>query len=421
MNKKHRQDSPGLCYIFRYFKLNKMKKFTKGLGLFSNRSIVFLCLALFSVAGTGYAQSWLTKTGGLTSDPSKAIDQYGALGSGKGLSLNGTIIDAPVTSLSSNGTAVVSAYVCSTASAGAIIVGTTVSGVTQTITATVTKVGTYSISTTANGVTFAGTGTFASTGAQNIVLTATGTPAVKGSNTFTLNTTPNCNFSRYASVTGCYAKISTTSYKDFLCYNLGADTSLNDPHTPVMGLQGAYTQWGKRGPNSTNDSRVDWQTTTNTDTFAAAPTVANTGNFGSISPWDTANAADDSWRTAGGAKTANDPCPSGYRVPTSPEWTGVATYNTPSRTGPFTRGDTQYGSALHYGPNASTKLLTLPAAGLRGNATASLGLRGSNGYYWSSTENGTDAFYLQFDGSSVVPADLNGRRTFGYSLRCIAE
>jgi uncharacterized protein (TIGR02145 family) len=74
--------------------------------------------------------------------------------------------------------------------------GVAVSGVTQTITATVTTVGTYSISATANGVTFAASGTFAGTGAQNIVLTASGTPTAAGSNTFTLNTSPNCSFSR---------------------------------------------------------------------------------------------------------------------------------------------------------------------------------------------------------------------------------
>jgi uncharacterized protein (TIGR02145 family) len=77
-----------------------------------------------------------------------------------------------------------------------MVAGIAVSGVTQTITATVTTVGTYSISTTANGVTFAGSGTFAGTGAQNIVLTASGTPTAAGSNTFTLNTTPNCSFTR---------------------------------------------------------------------------------------------------------------------------------------------------------------------------------------------------------------------------------
>ena len=98
--------------------------------------------------------------------------------------------------VSTNGTAVVSAYTCSTNSAGTLTAGTAVSGVTQTLTANVTSAGTYSISTTINGVTFSGAGTFAGTGNQNVVLTATGTPTTSGTNTFTLNTTPNCSFTR---------------------------------------------------------------------------------------------------------------------------------------------------------------------------------------------------------------------------------
>jgi hypothetical protein len=74
-----------------------------------------------------------------------------------------------------------------------------VTGVSQTITATVTTVGTYSISTTNNGVTFAASGTFAGTGAQTIVLTATGTPTCAFCHSFTLNTTPSCSFGRNAS------------------------------------------------------------------------------------------------------------------------------------------------------------------------------------------------------------------------------
>lgn len=103
-----------------------------------------------------------------------------------------------VIDLSSNGTAGISAFVCSTASAGVLTVGTAVSGVTQTITATVTTAGTYNISTAAaNGVTFSGTGSL-STGSQTIVLTATGTPTAATTGTYTLNTTPNCNFTRTA-------------------------------------------------------------------------------------------------------------------------------------------------------------------------------------------------------------------------------
>lgn len=94
-----------------------------------------------------------------------------------------------------NGTAVVSSYTCTTASAGNLIIGTPAFGVTQTITAEVTTAGSYVISATANGVTFLGTGTVA-VGTQNIVLTATGTPAALATHNFTLNTTPNCSFSQ---------------------------------------------------------------------------------------------------------------------------------------------------------------------------------------------------------------------------------
>jgi uncharacterized protein (TIGR02145 family) len=280
----------------------------------SFRGIGLMWVVLVAITATGSAQSLLTKTGGLTSDPSQAVDRNGAIGSGKGLSLNGEIIDAPL----------------------------------------------------------------------------------------------------YTSITGCYAKISATVYKDFLCLNLGANTSL-DPHIPVVGLQGASIQWGRRGPNTTGDSSVDWQTAGNTANFATAPTDVN-ANANGISGWSTTAAANGSWAAT---KTANDPCPTGYQVPTSAQWAGVNSNNTASRTGTFTNGNTQYGSALHYGPNAITKLLTLPAAGYRINTNAIVNSRGNAGFYWSSTEAGTNAFLLDFNTSSVTPAS-NYNRTYGLSLRCIA-
>jgi uncharacterized protein (TIGR02145 family) len=223
----------------------------------------------------------------------------------------------------------------------------------------------------------------------------------------------------------CVAKINATDWKEFLCHNLGADTSL-DPHdmaqTNAWGLNGAYVQWGRRGPNTTGDSRVDWVNAANTSNFAAAPTgsTAGTANSGSISGWSTTDAANNSWRTTGGAKTADDPCPAGWRVPTSAEWTGVNSNNTVSRSGAWTNSATYYNSALHYGPNASTKLLTLPAAGYRSNTSGTLSNRGNSGYYWSSTENSTNARNLFFDSSNVSPA-FSIFRTYGFSVRCITE
>jgi hypothetical protein len=73
----------------------------------------------------------------------------------------------------------------------------TLSNVTQTIRANVTKTGTYNLSTTTiNGTTFSANGNFATLGNNDITLVATGTPITTGTYTFTLNTTPSNNFNR---------------------------------------------------------------------------------------------------------------------------------------------------------------------------------------------------------------------------------
>jgi hypothetical protein len=139
--------------------------------------------------------------------------------------------------------------------------GFAVSGGTQTITATVTTVGTYNISTTANGVTFAASGTFAGTGAQNIVLTATGTPTAAGTNSFTLNTSPNCSFSRItlaplpanitlSAITPYF--VASVSDQDYLPYTAPtAAASLTTPQAAngvneatALNIQGVLTTTG---------------------------------------------------------------------------------------------------------------------------------------------------------------------------------
>jgi uncharacterized protein (TIGR02145 family) len=161
----------------------------------------------------------------------------------------------------SGGTALVSAYSCSTASAGSMTAGTAVSGVTQTITATVTTVGTYSITTTANGVTFAASGTFASTGAQNIVLSATGTPTTAGNNDFTLNTTPNCSFSRTTNVAYTVpATITLAQNKTYMIASVYDQDYL--PYTAPTGAATTATAVTANGANEAITVNVQGSITT---------------------------------------------------------------------------------------------------------------------------------------------------------------
>jgi len=181
-----------------------------------------------------------------------------------------------------------------------------------------------------------------------------------------------------------------------MAHNLGADTAL-DPHTPVQGIHGNYYQWGRLA------SVAD-------DTTPAA----------AISDWNTTSAANGAW--GDGSKTANDPCPTGFRVPTRAQWDGVLANNTVSRTSnnSWASGDANFGSAIHWGPDVSTKNLTLPAAGYRLKSNGALVNRGYFGFSWSSTENGTFANFLYFT-SSNADSNYDRGRTNGFSVRCVSE
>lgn len=171
----------------------------------------------------------------------------------------------------------------------------------------------------------------------------------------------------------CGAMISATEWRSFMCHNLGADESL-DPFTPQVAIVGNYYYWGA---NSTSGG------------YNSSPTA---------------------W-ASDGKKTANDPCPAGYRVPTDSEWRGVITYNTRTVLGTVDKKGligAKFGNSL-----------MIPSAPMSPNGVISDSYSGY--YYWSSYHNGSNP---------VVNWSTHGGDSFTVStstpankgvIRCISE
>ncbi len=236
-----------------------------------------------------------------------------------------------------------------------------------------------------------------SDGAGTLTYTVSGTPSGVGNATFALSIGgQSCSLNAAVSYL-CRAKVDATNYKNFLCHNLGAANTSANPFTPSWEINGGYWQWGRLAQ------------------AAAGPTGPGAGqtNEAAVSGWNTTSAPNGSLSDA--SKTANDPCPAGYRIPTKAQWDGVVANNTLTNVGTWTISSTNYSSGKQFGTE-----LFLPAAGFRVNNDGALGGRGSYGYYWGSTEYGAvNAWYLYFYSSDAGTDNYN--RSTGFSARCIAE
>ncbi|MBR3414747.1 InlB B-repeat-containing protein, partial [Candidatus Saccharibacteria bacterium] len=108
-------------------------------------------------------------------------------------------------------------------------------------------------------------------------------------------------------------------------------------------------------------------------------------------------------------------CPKNWRLPTSDEYSNSGSWE----------GQTAGLAAIVKGANASTTISNITSSPwsfvLSGNYINSFYNAGPNGYYWSTTQNGsTTSYILRMNSSNGLKRDFYEKR-FGFAVRCIAD
>jgi len=178
--------------------------------------------------------------------------------------------------------------------------------------------------------------------------------------------------------------------KTWMDRNLGA-TQVATSSTDANSYGDLY-QWGRGADGHQCRTSLTTSTLSSTDQPGHGDFILTASDWRS-----SANA--DLWQ---GVNGENNPCPSGYRLPTDTELDAErASWSSQNNLGAF------------------ASPLKLPVAGYRFNINGSLFNVGTFGYYWSSTVSSTNSRSLYFYSSNAIMNNYN--RAFGFSVRCLKD